>query len=362
MQSAKESNRILFLSPYPFDTAPGQRFRYEQYFDVLTKAGMKWDRYAFLDERSNRVLYKRKKTIRKILGVVSGFLKRPFHLIRSMSYDYVFVFRELTPIGPPIYEWILAKVLRKRIIYDFDDAIWISNTSEFDSWIAGLKWNSKVASICRWSYKVSCGNQYLCDYARAYNKNVVCNPTTIDTENRHDRVKEQNTDRIVIGWTGTHSTLKYLELILPVLEQLASEYDRLEFVVIANKEPDFVLPRLRFIPWNKESEIEDLLTINIGVMPLTDDKWSEGKCGFKALQYMSLGVPAVVSPVGVNKEIVDQGSSGFLCATDKEWTDALRMLIQSDELRREMGRAGRRKVIYKYSVASNTDNFLSLFE
>lgn len=362
MQSAgNRSKRVLFLTPYPFDTAPGQRFRYEQYFNTLTQHGIEYTILTFLDEETNDILYKKGMVLKKAWGIVKGFLRRIKHLYQARSYDYVFVFRELSPIGPPVYEWILAKVLGKKIVYDFDDAIWLPNTSENNKMIAGLKWHHKVDSICKWAYKVSCGNDYLCDYARQFNANVVLNPTTIDTEHHHNQIKNQHTDMLVIGWTGTHSTVDYLKDLVPVIQKLEQEFD-FEFRVISNRAPDFELKSMVYIPWQKDTEIADLLGFNFGVMPLTDDKWAKGKCGFKALQYMSLGMPAVVSPVGVNVKIVTEGVDGFLCNTPMEWENALRKLITDEALRVEMGKAARQTIVSHYSVLSNTGNFLSLFD
>ncbi len=361
MQSAENrSKRILFLTPYPFDTAPGQRFRYEQYFNILTQHGIEYTILTFLDEETNAILYKKGMVFKKGMGIVKGFLRRIKHLYQSRGYDYVFVFRELSPIGPPIFEWILAKVLGKKMVYDFDDAIWLPNTSENNKMIAGIKWHHKVGSICKWAYKVSCGNEYLCDYARQFNPNVVLNPTTIDTQHHHNQIKDQHADKVVIGWTGTHSTVDYLKELVPVLQKLEQEFD-FEFRVISNRAPDFELKSMVYVPWHKETEIADLLAFNFGVMPLTDDKWAKGKCGFKALQYMSLGMPAVVSPVGVNAKIVTQGVDGFLCNTPQEWENALRQLITNETLRVQMGTAAREKIVGHYSVLSNTGNFLSLF-
>jgi glycosyltransferase involved in cell wall biosynthesis len=254
----------------------------------------------------------------------------------------------------------MAKVLGAKIIYDFDDAIWLANTSEHNKIAAGLKWHQKVDSICKWAHKVSCGNEYLCDHARQFNTNVVLNPTTIDTENHHNRIKNQHTPTVVIGWTGTHSTVDYLDDLVPVLRKLEQELD-FEFRVISNRKPDFELESMVYVPWQKDTEIADLLKFNFGVMPLTDDKWAKGKCGFKALQYMSLGMPAIVSPVGVNNRIVTDGKDGFLCSTPETWELAMRKLISDETLRVQMGAAARQKIEGQFSVLSNSGNFLSLF-
>ena len=113
----------------------------------------------------------------------------------------IFIHREVAPVGPPVFEWIISKIFKKKIIYDFDDAIWLTDRKD-ESWILEtLKWRSKIQSICRWSYKVSCGNEYLCDYARQFNERVFYNPTTIDTGNLHNPslYKIDSKDKIIIG-------------------------------------------------------------------------------------------------------------------------------------------------------------------
>ncbi|RZJ93265.1 MAG: glycosyltransferase family 1 protein, partial [Hymenobacter sp.] len=257
-----------------------------------------------------------------------------------------------------------TKVLRKRVIYDFDDAIWLANTSEANKVAAGLKWHHKVDSICGWAYKNSCGNEYLATYARRFNTHTVVNPTTIDTEHLHNQVRNQLAPGpLVIGWTGTHSTLKYLRPLVPVLAQLEAEGLDFEFRVISNQPPDFNQPlrSLRFVPWQKTSEILDLLTFHVGLMPLEDDQWAKGKCAFKALQYMALGIPALVSPVGMNTEVVQDGVNGYICREPAEWLRHLRHLLTTPAQRQRLGQAARATIEKRYSVRANTANFLALF-
>lgn len=353
--------KVLILAPYPHDTAPNQRFRFEQYLGYLTEKGVHYDYIPFISQSTWNVLHKPGKFLRKALGIITAFCRR-FLLLSSLShYDFVFVCREASHIGPPIFEWLIAKVFRKKIIYDFDDAIWLPNYSYHNRHFHWLKFYGKVKSIMKWSYKISAGNDYLADFARQFNPNVVINPTTIDTENYHFRVKDQASEKLVIGWTGTLTTAKYLKPLESILDELSQKYD-FEFHMISNEVPaDFQPKSLRFIPWKKESEIDDLLAFNVGVMPLTEDKWAKGKCGFKALQYMALGIPALVSPVGVNTKIVDDAENGFICSTPEDWKEGLEKLLSDAVLRVEMGKAARQKIISHYSVLSNRSNFLELF-
>ncbi|MTI32347.1 glycosyltransferase family 4 protein [Xanthovirga aplysinae] len=353
--------KILFLVPYPSEQAPSQRFRYEQYLEVLEASGHSYHIASFLNNKTWSILYKKGYNFLKFTGILKGFGNRLLMLFGIRNYDVVFIHREASPIGPPIFEWLIAKVFRKKIIYDFDDAIWLSNSSQQNKLAAKLKWHKKVDKICKWSYKISVGNDYLGDYARQFNPQVVFNPTTIDTENLHNQIKKQDGKKIVIGWTGTHSTMGYLKVLVPIIKKLEGKYD-FEFSVISNQKPDLPLKSLTYKPWNKLTEIDDLLHFNIGVMPLTDDKWAKGKCGFKALQYMALGIPAIASPVGVNTTIISHGIDGYLCKNKEEWYLALEKLIKDEQLRIKVGKNSRKKVVEHYSILSNKNNFLRLFD
>jgi len=356
----KPTQRILFLVPYPLGIAPSQRFRFEQYFDILKANDFEFDVKTYLDDKAMLFLYDKGNFICKVWKVKLGILKRIFQLFTLFKYDFVFIHREAAAIGPPIFEWLIAKVFRKKVIFDFDDAIWLKNTSSTNSVISLFKRYRNAENVCSWAWKVSCGNDYLANHATKFNKNVVVNPTTIDTENLHNRVKEFSGEKITIGWTGTHSTIKYLDALIPILKKLENEFG-FNFLVIADRKPDFELKSLQFVPWNKQSEIDDLLKMDVGVMPLEDDKWAKGKCGFKALQYMALGIPAIVSPVGVNTKIVDHGYNGWICNTEAEWEQTLRQILHKQIELKRFSDAARTKIEEHYSVKTNTTNFLHLF-
>ncbi len=354
-----DKKKILFLVPYPLHLAPSQRFRVENFLHLFPAHLLEYTVQPFLDEHTYQIIYKKGNTTAKLFAVLKGFARRFAALLSLSSYNYVFVHREAAPLGPPVFEWIIAKLFRKKIIYDFDDAIWIADDGNAISKLFKATW--KVRVICSLAYKVAGGNEYLCNYAKQYNSNVVLLPTSVDIQNQHNQIKDQQVQRVVIGWTGSHSTLKYLQPIISVLQKLVSTLN-VEFIVICNKRPDFEVQGLTFIPWNERTEIDDLLQMNIGIMPLQEDAWSEGKCGFKIIQYLALGIPAVASPVGVNKKIIEPNRNGFLCTSEKEWEDALTFLISNANERTRMGANGRRKIVEQYSVQANEETFFSLFE
>jgi glycosyltransferase involved in cell wall biosynthesis len=357
----EKKKKCIVVTPYPYGLAPGPRFRYEQYLSFLEEKSIDVKIAPFVGEDVFKILYKPGHLFKKISGVLLALFNRLILLFKILQVEYVFLYREALPFGPPVFEWVVAKIFRKKIIYDFDDAIWHTDLDRSQWLKVWLRNASKTNKIIKWSWKISCGNEYLCEHARQYNQNVVLNPTTIDTESLHNEIKDQTKGRLTIGWTGSHSTLKYLEPMVPLVAQLEKEID-FDFIVICNQEPAWALRSLRFLPWKKDTEIEDLLRFNFGLMPLPDDEWSKGKCGFKALQYMALGMPALVSPVGVNSEIVEHGVNGFICTTDEDWLHYIRILLQDEKLRTAMGKKAREKIIAKYSVDSNRKNFLALFE
>ena len=352
--------RIAILAPYPSDEAPSQRFRFEQYLSILEENGYEYAVFPFLDLDSWNHFYSKGKFLKKTFGFSKGFFKRLILLFSIRKYDHVFIHREASPIGPPIFEFIISKLLGKKYIYDFDDAIWMANYSQNNARFHRLKAYWKVKYCIKWAGKVSAGNEYLASYARKFNAEVQIIPTTIDTENHHNSIIDYQKEQITIGWTGTHSTLRYLLPLLPVFKSISEKYN-VPLVVISNENPHFDLENFTFIQWKKASEIEDLKKISIGVMPLEMDQWSEGKCGFKGLQYMALGIPTVVSPVGVNKEIVDHEINGFLAADLVDWQRYLEQLILDSPLREKIGRNGHQKVMANFSVLAIKNKFLQLF-
>ncbi|MEI6764979.1 MAG: glycosyltransferase family 4 protein [Bacteroidota bacterium] len=353
--------KILYLVAHRPDRSPGQRFRFEQYLDYLAANGFEYEISYLLNEQDDRDFYSPGKYFRKFLILLKSVRKRFGDINKAKQADIVFIYREAVMFGSTYFERRLNKNGAK-IILDYDDAIWLMDVSEGNKNLKWLKRPSKTGDICGYSRLVITGNNYLADYARQFAKQVAVIPTTLVTDifKRIDTPKIG--DAVCIGWTGSSTTLKHLESALPFLKELKSRFrDKISFRVIADKpflpdDPDF-----EFCKWSKETEVADLCAIDIGIMPLPDDEWARGKCGFKGLQYMALGIPAVMSPVGVNTEIISDGVNGFLASSVDEWVEKLSQLIESPGLRLQFGTQGRKTIEERYSFNSQKATYLELF-
>jgi glycosyltransferase involved in cell wall biosynthesis len=351
----KHTKKVLFIVPYPTRIAPGQRFRFEQFLDAMTEEHIEVVIRPFIDINTYKILFAKGHLIEKSVAVILGNIRRIKHLLDALSSSYTFIYREATPLGPPWWEWV-AKSIGIKIIYDFDDAIWLADDHE-KKFTRYLKWKTKVGKLCKWSTVVTVGNAYLADYAQKYSQDVRIIPTVVNTT-YHIPV---TTESILptIGWTGSHSTLPYLQEIIGVVRKLR-ESIAFRFLIIADKDPNYTDDFIEFRKWNITDEIKDLNEIDIGIMPLIDSKWAVGKCGFKLIQYLALEIPAVASDVGVNQAIIRD--AGFICKTDEEWENALSKLLNNSDLRSEMGKKGRTYITENYSVEAITRDFLDLFD
>ncbi len=359
MHHSKKIN-VLLICPYPIGGAPSQRFRFEQYISYLDDNGFKITPKPFIDQKTWDLLYKPGLFVQKTIGMIKSFIKRFGLLFSIKKYDFVFMHREAMQFGPPIFEYILCKVLKKKVLYDFDDAIWLKNHSDSNALLSFTKWYSKVNNICGWVEEIQCGNAYLATYAKQFNSKVTIIPTTIDTIKKHNQLIDFERETITIGWTGSHSTMHYLDFIVPIIKELEKKYV-IDFLVISDRNPNYELNSLVYCPWNKESEIDDLAKIDIGIMPLKNNQWAEGKCAFKGLQYMSLGISTVMSPVGMNNQLIQHGENGFLADTKQEWILNLTKLIEDKQLRKKIGLAGHQTIQNHYSVEALKPIYLELF-
>lgn len=352
--------RVLALMPGLYDTSPGQRYRLEQWEPLLRERGVEITWAPFEDDELHSIVYKPGQMGKKLQLVTRNLARRLSTINRARKYDLVYILREAALLGPPVFERLLYQQ-RVPFVFDFDDAIFVSYRSPSNGYLSYLKFASKTKTICRLASHVMVGNPYLAEYAGAVNENVTVIPTTIDTVKYRVAPPKTTDGPIVIGWTGSFSTVQHLDTLRGALKKLA-QTEKFRLRVIGTPTYELSSVDVEAMQWRAATELEDLHAIDIGVMPLPDDNWSKGKCGLKALQFMALGIPTICSPVGVNTDIIQDNENGFLAMSESEWVDKLTRLLRDAELRRRLGDAGRVTVEQRYSAATQAPRVYEIFK
>lgn len=354
--------KVLFIAAHRPDRSPSQRYRFEQFAPYWAKHGVHVEYAWIIDEEDDKVFYSPGKILAKARIFKKSLKLRAEHVRRAKDVDLVVLQREALMTGSIRYERAFANS-GLPLIYDFDDAIWHMDVSEANRKLKWLKDPGKVPKIIALAHHVIAGNEFLADYARRFNKQVEVIPTVIDTERYVPQPPKLRTDgRVVIGWTGSLTSVAHLEMAFPMLRELQAKLgDKLIFRVISDRALEAPGLEIENVRWNGATEADDLAAIDIGIMPLPDNEWSRGKCGFKGLQYMGMGKAVVLSRVGVNSTIIQDGVNGFLASTDAEWTEKLSKLIADADLRQRLGQAARKTVEEKYSMIAWRDRYLALF-
>lgn len=361
VKNRKGMRKILFIASHRKDRAPGQRFRFEQYFDFLSQNGFECELSYIISEEDDKMLYKKGAYLKKFLFSIKCHLKRMKDARNSNKYDIIFVFREALMTRSTYFEEQFSKS-KAKVVFDFDDSIWLQNVSDANKKLAFLKNAGKTAELIQLSDMIFAGNQFLADYAAQNNDNIRIVPTTIDTEEYIPIKASKKEGSICIGWSGSITTIQHFEVAIPILRKVKEKYgDLVYFKVIGDAHYKNTELGIKGLGWNKQDEVTELSSFDIGIMPLPNDEWASGKCGLKGLQYMALKIPTIMSPVGVNTQIITDGVNGFLADEENEWLDKISSLIDSKLLREKIGKEARETVVKSYSVESEKSNYLKYF-
>jgi glycosyltransferase involved in cell wall biosynthesis len=328
--------RIIFLTHTTAFSDQRHRFRVEQYFPYLIA-----------------------HQVEPMWQSISGSFKERLHIYKQLpSFDVVCIQRRL--FSPFEFYWIRRQ--SSKILFDLDDAIMYRSSSShrphsLSRWLK-FKW------IVRGSDVVTVGNQFLKkEVLKAdQRKRVFLIPTSIDTNLYPKKKKISDRQEIILGWIGTKGNLKYLKTLEPVFKTLSQKFSYIKMKIVCDDFYDsHYLPVIKK-PWKLEDENEDLISFDIGLMPLNDDLWSRGKCGLKIIQYLSVGVPAVCTPVGINGDIVRSGYNGFWATSHQEWVDRIMILVQNPDLRQRMGLNGISTVEKEYSLSVTSEKVLKILQ
>ncbi|MBS14842.1 MAG: group 1 glycosyl transferase [Gemmatimonadetes bacterium] len=349
--------RILFLVHYG-PLAASSRTRVFQYLPLLERAGFRTlVRVAIPDHATvrfgsggaaGRLLYYLISFVRTVRVGLSCVLRAPF-------FDRIVIQKVLLP-GPLAF---LLRFWRSKIVYDFDDAIFTADSAE--SLLERLSERRREIGLPRMLRSSSVAiveNDYTRSYASDYCDRVEIITGPIDTDRFAPRERAPRSG-IILGWIGSPTTTVYLEGLSGVLDTLSEQRDDLTLRLIGATPFDSRM-QVEQYGWSLETEVDLLANFDIGLMPLPDDPWTRGKGGYKLLQYGAVGLPVVASPIGVNREIVVDGVTGFLAESDTEWVDALARLIDDPDLRQTMGQAGRDRMVEHYSLTRSSQALIEI--
>lgn len=349
--------KILILSPYPEGIAAGQRLKYEQYFSSWEENGYQLQKSSFFNINTWNILWKKGNILKKILGTFQGYIRRLRDLSKLKNCDIVYIFMWATPIGFPLYEWLILKS-GKKIIYDFDDAVFA--TADYFSLLNMIKGDYKSKFLIKNANQIILSSPFNKNYCKENNKygSVSYIPCSLDL-NRFIMKSEQLKEPPTLGWTGTFSSKPYLDSLKPVLYKLKKHMD---FKIIFITNFDYELPGLdlKIIDWSEENEINDLHEIDIGLYPLTKSPWSLGKGGLKALQYMAVGIPTVSTDFGTVQDFIIHKKNGFLANDESEWIDSILNIVSDRDLRKNIISSARQTIEEGYSVSANKIKYLDI--
>ena len=301
--------------------------------------------------------YLKQRGVRATVALYPPALRDSRKIYQKMGdYDVVFIQRKRPH---PIFLHFLRH-RAKKLVYDFDDAVMYRSANASSPYLATRE--RQFSRIVKTVDHVVAGNTFLGDQARRYTDRVTVIPTAIDIKKYTKKNYTKKKTTVTMGWIGSSSTLPYLERIKGVFEVLGERYKHIALKIICDTFFDCQkIPVLKKI-WNEKDEIADLKSLDIGVMPLTDDPWSRGKCGLTILQYHGVGLPVVCTPVGVNHDVVQNVVNGFWAMTEEEWVEKLSLLIEDSALRRKMGLRGREVVRESYSVQGCAPRFYKVLD
>lgn len=355
--------KILFIGPHRPNRNGSQRFRMEQYFPHLQKLGYDIHYSWFIDLKDDRIFYSPGQLPGKLGVLVKAIYVRLGDVFARNRYDVIFIQREAFMTGTVFFERLLSHS-KAKLVFDFDDAIWLEDVSLQNRKLKWLKRPAKTADIISLADEVIAGNNFLADYARQYSNHVHIIPTVVDTDVFAPAHRIDNgATPVCIGWSGSKTTVKHFQRIVPVLKVIRERFgDRVRFKQVGDQNFSTDDLTIESSDFSFDRELADFHAMDIGLMPLPDDIWSKGKCAFKAIQYMALEIPPVVSPVGMNTEVVKHGVNGFLAPEPDDWVKCLSELIESRALCRQVGIAARKSVIDNYSVKAQLNNFLAVIK
>lgn len=357
-----QRKKVLILCPYPEDKAPSQRLKFEQYYDHFRAAGYDLTISSFVSPSFWKVIYKKGHLLQKAYYTIAGYIRRLRDLFRIRRYDIVYVHLWVTPLGPPVFERIVRSLAR-NVIFDIDDLVYLKNLkSKATPFISKLKGAQKPLYLMRVADHVITCTPYLDNFVRQINTNTTDISSTVDTEVYQAKsdysLKEE---KLVLGWSGSLSTAKYLHLLDDVFRQLHRQID-FKLLVLGDRNFRIDGVDVEAYDWEKSIELSTISRFDIGLYPLPDEEWVYGKSSLKAIQYMAMGIPTVATAIATNFRVIENGENGFLVNTKDQWVACLTELTADMALRQRIGKNARRKVVANFSIEANKSIYLNILD
>lgn len=349
--------RLLAPVVHELGRYPNLRFRLEQWAPYLRRDhGIEVEFLPYESPELSLLMRARGRRARKLALAARDLVRRWMQRHEARRFDGAIVVHEASTIGGAWFERHLSSH-GIPFIYDFDDAIWVANT-EMGDWTTRLwRAHGRVPEICAMAGAVTVGNEFLAAFARRQNANVHVVPTSVELSQFRELPPPPAGAPFTIVWMGSTATLVYLDSIRDALERLGKRMP-VRLRVIANTPPaPYANVTLDFVKWSADVEAPALGAAHVGVMPLPDTETTRGKCGLKAIQYMAAGRAVVLSPVGMNADLVQDGRNGLWAATTDDWLAALERLARDPALRDRLAKAGRRTVEERYSAETSAAAF-----
>jgi glycosyltransferase involved in cell wall biosynthesis len=361
MQDSTPPIRLLALVAREIGRYPNLRFRLEQWAPHLERQhGIRVDFASFESPKLSALMRTSGRRGRKLVLAARDLVRYWAARHRAQRYDGAIVVHEAAMLGGV---WFERYLVRHGIpfVYDFDDPLWVT-TVEFGDWVTRT-WRSpkKIEKICRLASAITVGNEYLADWARQFNPHVSIVLTSIDLEKYEVARVQERHEPFTVVWSGQRgASMRFLDSARPALERLGKRMPLKLRVVSTEPPPPYENVQVEYVPWTPEVEATSLASADAGIMPLPDVPSTRGKCGLKALQYMAVGVPPVVSPVGINREIVRDGENGLWAETTEQWTSQLERLATDETLRRRLAAAARKTVESTYTAQHSAAAFAAV--
>lgn len=326
------------------------RYRIRQYTGMLYEAGISVKEFPAKINYSSKLPGVLGRVRQRYIFPVSASwigiksVSRISDILNSNQYDAVWLNRII------VSSLFMEKFIRRPLIYDVDDAIWINN-------------ERIIRQIGEKAQTILAGNSFIADWFSKVNHNVQIIPTAVNTQ-WFIPSSQVDEDIFRIVWTGSNQTMHYLVNIENALARFLNNRKDTLLVVVSDVRPDFKVikpDRISYVKWTPENELLAIHEARVGIMPLVNSVWEQGKCSFKMLQYMSCGLPVLVSPVGMNSEVMKKGEIGYAASNEDEWVSALEELYKDPGKGKKLGLNGRQVILNNYSVDKIAGSLIRIF-